>query len=46
MYDHGINSSTKGKFVKGFQDRTIVDLPEEYKELLRKDERFGYKNNI
>ena len=46
MYDHGINSSTKGKFVKGFQDRTIVDLPEKYKEILRKDDRFGYKDTI
>jgi len=46
MYDHGMNSSTKGNFVKSWKDRTVIKFPEKYKNLLRNDERFGYKDKI
>jgi len=46
VYDNGINSVTRGKFVKDFKDRTVIDVPEKYKELLKKDSRFGHAENI
>ena len=46
MFDWGIHSSTKGNFVKSWKDRTIINLPEKYKKILRDDERFGFKDKI
>lgn len=46
MYDHGLNSPTKNNFVKSWKDRTIIELPEQYKEILKQSELFGYKDKI
>lgn len=39
MFDFGINSPTKGKFVKAWKDRTVITPDKKYLDLLRNDER-------
>lgn len=43
MFDNGLNSSTKHKFVKSWKDRTIIDLDKKYKDALIKSEAFEKK---
>lgn len=42
MFDWGIRSPTKGKFVKSWKDRTVIIPDEKYLNILRNDERYSF----
>lgn len=44
MFDWGIGSPTKGKFVKSSKDRTVIIPDEKYLNILRNDERYSFLN--
>jgi len=44
MLDYGIGSPTRGKFVKSLTNKTVIDLPQKYKDVLKEYKYFQNKD--